>query len=144
MNEEMMPTQDERLMAALCHGAVLLPMWGLIASALIWVTQREASAYVRRQGMQAIAWQVLLLVVFFVGMGCYTVSIFGTIALTAALDQFSGPPVFMVLPFGTIGVIFLVMFLFFIGGIWAAVRSLQGRPFQYLLIGPRVDAFLQR
>lgn len=127
-------TQDDRLLAALCHIAVLLPMWGLILSGLIWATQREKSTYVRRQGVQALAWQVTLMVVFFLGMGCYMLSIFGIIGGTIVANT-SEPPTFIFLPFGVFGLIFLMMFLFVIFGIWATIRSAQGRDFVYPLVG---------
>lgn len=147
MNEKIMPTQDDKLISALAHGAVLLPMWGLIASALIWVTQREKSAFVRQQAAQAIAWQVALIAVFMLGMGCYMASFFlliGGAALTNGFDGAAGPPPFFFIPVGVMGLIFVMFFVFIIGGVWAAVRNLQGRPFRYPLIGAWVESFLAK
>ena len=37
------PTQDERVMAALSHLSVFIPLFGVIAPIVIWVTQKEKS-----------------------------------------------------------------------------------------------------
>ena len=141
------PTQDERLMAALGHGAIILPIWGLMLAALIWVTQREKSAYVRRQGAQALAWHVLQVAVTLVGFACYTLSIFGTVFLgvtgaVAGDGEVPFFPLFPIIPFLTMGLIFLIMLAFIMVGVVAAVQTLQGHDFRYPLLGPRVDAFL--
>jgi uncharacterized Tic20 family protein len=72
------PTQDERVMAALSHGSALLPMLGIIAPIIIWVTQKEKSKYVAFQALQALAYQTIMIVAYFFAMGCYILSFFGT------------------------------------------------------------------
>jgi uncharacterized Tic20 family protein len=68
--------QDERIMAALAHGSILLPMTGVIAPIVIWITQREKSRYVAFQSLQALLFQLILIVAWVLGMGCYMLSIF--------------------------------------------------------------------
>jgi uncharacterized Tic20 family protein len=83
------PTQDERIMAALAHASALLPMMGVIAPIIIWVTQKEKSQYVAFQSLQALAYQLSMIVAWFVGMGCYLLSFFG-IFLTIPFASSSG------------------------------------------------------
>lgn len=143
MDTKTIPTQDERILAALSHIAVLLPMWGLIMSGLIWATQREKSAYVRRQGVQALAWQISLLAGLFVGMGCYFASFFSVFFTAFAAETMDSPPLFFpVFPLLSFGLIFLIGIVFIIFGIVAAVRTLQGNEYVYPFIGDRVQAYL--
>lgn len=137
-------TQDERLMAGLAHGSILLPMWGLILSGLIFVTQREKSEYVRQQAAQAVGWQTALIVTFIAGMGCYMVTFFGIIGgliLTEGAATGGPPPAFF-LGFGVMGLIMLAMFAFMVIGIFGAVRAIQGRAFRYPLVGGFVARYL--
>ena len=145
-----MPTQDERLMAALAHASTLLPMMGVIAPIIIWVTQKEKSKYVAFQSLQALAFQLTMMLAWFVGMGCYMMSFFGMFLLipfsssssnTRNLDPVSGMGFllpFLVMAFISIGA------LFFIGyGIVGAVNTFQGKPFRYVIIGKKGEDFLQ-
>src|SRR4030042_1301430 len=58
---------DERNLAALAHATILLnfifPGMGLVAAAVIWLTQRERSSYVGNQALQATVFQVVLVFV---------------------------------------------------------------------------------
>lgn len=144
MKEAPSNTQDERLMAGLAHGSILLPMWGLILSGLIFVTQREKSEYVRQQAAQALGWQVTLIAGFFAGMGCYMVAFFGLVGVIIATDggSASGPPPAFFLPFGMMGILMLAMFAFVLVGLLGALRAFQGRGFRYPLVGAYVERFL--
>ena len=71
------PTQDERILAALAHGSILLPLWGLIGAVIIWVTQREKSRFIRFQALQATVYQIVLILSWFAGGACYMCSFFG-------------------------------------------------------------------
>ncbi len=57
------PNQEERIMAALSHGSVVLFGAGVIAAIVLWVTQKEKSAYVAFQALQATVYQMIGLVV---------------------------------------------------------------------------------
>lgn len=139
------PSQDERILAALVHAAALLPFWGIILSGLIWATQREKSDYVRHQGVQALAWQAAAVAMMFVGMGCYLASFFlgfATMLFTGATDE---PPfLFPLFPLFSMGLLFLLMAVFIVGGLIGTIQSLQGRKFVYPIIGTRVQEYLTR
>jgi uncharacterized Tic20 family protein len=135
-------TSDERIMAAIAHGAILLPMWGTIVSIIIWVTQKDKSAYMRHQGLQAVGWQVSQIALMILGMGCYMCSFFSIIpASEMAPINDSGFPLFFFVPFGTMGLMMLVTLVFIVIGIYAAVRSLQGRLFTYPIIGHYIENY---
>lgn len=88
------PTQDERVMAALAHASALLPLMGVIAPIVIWVSQKEKSKYVAFQALQALAYQLGMILAWFVGMGCYMLSFFGTflgIPLSSSTNSSQSP-----------------------------------------------------
>ncbi|MCI0649868.1 MAG: DUF4870 domain-containing protein [Chloroflexi bacterium] len=144
MDELKRPTQDERIMAALSHGAIVLPTWGIILATIVWLTQREKSEYVRRQAIQAVAWQVAQIGALFLGMACYMSTVFLIIGAVIAMDGSpSGePPAAIFLPFSAMGLVFLAMFVFIVFGIVAAVRVLQGATFRYPVVGGLVEKYL--
>lgn len=139
-------TQDERIIAALSHISILLPMIGIIAPIVIWITQKERSRFVAFQALQAIAFQLLLVVMWFGGMACYMGSFFLTFFGTMARDVIghSGPPIAFFLPFVMMFGMLGVMGVFIIYGIVAAVMTFQGKDFRYFLVGKWVERYTQR
>ncbi len=145
MNNELTTTQDERLLAALSHISVLLPLWGLILSGMVWATQREKSAYVRQQGAQAVGWQVAEILLLLVGFGCYLFSFvfvfLGIMASTGGGDP--EPPLLVFAPFLILFLILGLFAVFMLTGLYGAIRSLQGREFAYPVVGRRVRNYLE-
>ena len=139
-------SQDDKIVGALAHAAALLPMWGIIAPVLIWVTQREKSEYIRQQSAQALAWQLLQIVLFFIGMGLYMGGIFLTVGTAFFFFEMnsSGPPPAFFIPVCIMGFVFLIFLVSIVMALYAAVRNLQGHDFTYPLIGRRVRAYLAK
>ncbi len=142
-------TQDERVMAGLAHLSALIPMMGIIASIVIWVTQKDKSKYVGFQSLQAIAYQISMVIAYFIGWGCYMISFFGIFfAIPFAATPGSAEPtsplaaIPVLFPFIIVGLIFLGGFVMIVYAIYAAVRTFQGKPFQYVLIGRWVTRFM--
>jgi uncharacterized Tic20 family protein len=148
------PNQDERIMAALSHVTAILPFLGVIAPIVIWVTQKDESQYVAFQALQALAYQLTMILAWFVGMICYMCSFFGTflgmIPLTATSPEEPSPlavagfTLTFLIPFIVFGAIFVGGILFVIYGLVGAVMVLQGKDFRYLIIGTRLERYLQR
>lgn len=141
------PTHDERVMAALAHISIIIPLMGAVLPGVIWVTQKEKSRYVAFQALQALALQLAVVVGWIAGMGCYTLSFFG-IFLTIPFNGGSGnvsPGEFLVfLPFGILGLLALAWVAVLIYAIAGAVLTLQGKDFRYALLGERVERFMQQ
>ncbi len=139
--------QDERVLAALSHVSVLLPMIGILAPILIWVTQREKSRYTAFQSLQAIVFQLVLILIYFAGFACYLGSFFLVFLSTGILGGFrvSGAAGLLFLfPFGVILLMLVVMFLMAIYGLVGAVMTFQGKDFRYALIGQWVERYTQQ
>ena len=154
MNTPSLSQQDERIMAALAHISALLPMIGLIGPITIWVTQREKSRYVAFQALQAIAFQLAFILIWFAGFACYAGSFFlmffGSFILGGVLQGVDASPAvggvfggMFLLPVTII--IFMMVFFFsmIIYGIVAAVLTFQGKDFRYLLVGKWVERYTQ-
>jgi uncharacterized Tic20 family protein len=137
----MQPTEDERVLAALSHASIVanvVNLAGMIATALIWTMQRERSAYVRVQALQALVYQgAVLLVAIFLGL-------FGGMCLALSLlpvllrpDLYHGSPPSYSVWIGVLGVLTIIGFgvLAMIYGLYGAYQVYRGRPFRYLLIG---------
>ncbi len=144
------PNQNDKIMAALGHISVLLPLIGLIAPIIIWTTQKEKSKYVSFQALQAIAYQLIMIFAYFIAMGCYMLSFFSTFLTIPFSNETQNPsasPLFMIgfmIPFLIFGAIFIGGAIFVLYGIIGAVLTIQGKDFRYFIIGDRVASFLEK
>ena len=143
-------TQNDKIMAALAHISALLPMMGVIAPIIIWATQKDKSEYVAFQALQAIVYQLLMIMAWFVGMGCYMLSFFSTfLAIPFATGSEGDPnsPFFMIgfiVPFLVMGGMFLGSGIFIVYGIFGAIMTFQGKDFRYAIIGKRLKRYLEQ
>lgn len=134
-------SQEERLLAALAHAAIITGMIAPVAGLLIYITQKEKSAYAARQGMQAAIYQLLGLLVMILAWSCwgvfYTISL---IPLMANADKYNDapPPIFWV-GIGSMICPFIIMAIWGLYGLWGAVRAWTGADFRYLVIGQMVE-----
>src|SRR5215510_1615873 len=144
--------QNDKIMAALAHVSAILPFMGVIAPIVIWVTQKDKSEYVAFQALQAVVYQLSMILAWFVGMSCYMLSFF-TMFLGIPFAGESGQvdpsiaPLFalgFMIPFLVFGAIFVGGALFVIYGLIAAIQVFQGKDFRYFIIGTRLENYLQK
>ena len=145
------PAQNDKIMAALAHVSALLPLMGVIAPIIIWATQKDKSEFVAFQALQAIAYQLLMILAWFVGMGCYMLSFFATFLTIpfAGNGSESTPssPFFMLgflIPFIIFGAIFVGGAIFILYGVVGAIMTFQGKNFRYIILGNRLSSYLQK
>lgn len=145
--------QEEKIMTALAHISILLPFMGLIAPIVIWVTQKDKSSYINFQALQAIAYQVSFLLLWFIIMGCYMCSFFGMFfimpagAILAEGGEETVGAIMALTFFVPFTIIFTAIGLFLlivVYGIIGAIMTLQGRDFQYIFIGKKVKQFMEK
>ena len=154
--------QDERMFAALSHITILLPFMGILGPVLIWATQKEKSEYVKFQALQALFYQLSLILIGLIGWICYFLSFFlsfggmflsmFSIPLAAAGGDTESPLLMIILflvsmlpvaiPFMVLGLLLLLGVIFVVYGVVGAINAMQGKDFVYLFIGKRVMAFL--
>jgi uncharacterized Tic20 family protein len=144
------PTQNDKIMAALAHVSALLPLMGVIAPIIIWATQKDKSEYVAFQALQAVAYQLLMVLAWFLGMGCYMLSFFTTfltLPFAGGQETTTIPPMFMIgflIPFIIFGLIFIGGFIFIVYGMIGAVMAFQGKNFRYIILGNRLANYLRK
>lgn len=164
-------TQDDKIMAAVGHATIIWPVLGIIAPLVIWATQREKSAFVAFQALQATLYHVTLILAGLVCGICYLFTYFGAVlgGLGIAFGMVltlrgEGPPPEDLAPGGIIAMFlaFLVMLFFYLlvlglmmmalagwlayiaYGLYGAVASFRGRDFRYVVIGPRLERYLRQ
>lgn len=143
MSEQMVLKQEEKTLAGLAHGSVILGIFtngvgGLVAALVIWVLQREKSAYAAGQALQALVYQAITFVVTMVAWCCWGILYAALIIVPIASNPGaydSTPPAglwvglgLMIIPIGLWG-------LFILYGFYGAIRCFGGRDFQYAIIG---------
>lgn len=136
--------QNENILAALSHATVLIPMMGVIAPIVIWATQKDKSAYVAFQALQATIYQFVMIIAYFAGMLLYMLSIpvmivFSELSSSGSVDDFGFifPMLVLVMIFGGGG-------LFILYGLFGTVMTFLGKNFHYILIGGWLEKYLKR
>lgn len=146
LETEIDETQEANWVAGICHATAILQLWGIVTPLLVWFTQKERSARLRFQSMQAVVYQGIALVVYIVGMALYMLSFFGLFLMLFAAGTMSeggeiqGPAGLIILIFfGVIMIIWLVIMLlapiYYLLAGFASLRTIQGHPFRYPIIG---------
>ncbi len=134
------PNFDERLMAVLAHGSIVANGLGILVGLVIWVTQREKSAYAARQGLQAAVYQLLgmiVIVALWVVWGIFYAITFIPVVQNAEQYSDAPPPLFWV-GLGSMLVPFAVMVAWGLYGLWGALAAWHGQDFRYAIIGRRL------
>lgn len=138
--------REERLLSALSHAGVLLPVYGIIAPIAVWVTQRAKSRKVTFQAIQATLYQALPLVFTLVFFGCYMAAIsLGMWAIIPMSEGGNDAAAGMAITFLSLcPMVILMLFytLFIVYGVVGAIKVLRGAEFHYWLIGPWLERYL--
>jgi uncharacterized Tic20 family protein len=143
MSEEITVSRDERMMAGLAHGGILLGpvtsgVGGIGVALLIWLTQRGKSAYVAAQALQALVYQLVTLLLAMMFWCCWgglwMLMIMPPLIANPSAYENTPPAgmwvglILMIIPLGLMGLTTLY-------GLWGAVRSMSGHDFKYAVIG---------
>ncbi len=154
MEEQGSKTQPERVLAALAHGSILLRLVSLdivvgtmvglgyvaigigIAVALsIWLVMKGKSAYVRGQALQAVVYQVAVVVVTMVWGFAWVPLLAGIF-----LIDLGSPPRWAGLPLLWIPLGFQVLANLY--ALLGAVRCLGGHDFRYAIVSKLVGRWI--
>lgn len=126
-------TQDEKAYAGLAHALMTCTWW--IGPLVIYLTKKE-SRFVGFHAMQALLWQIIFTVLYFVSIAAWMVVIFSTVALHPQNTPNAPFPI----------AIFIVMPIFwlFVMGAWAitlilaimyCLKAMRGEWAAYPVIG---------
>lgn len=143
MSKETAPTQKAKTLAALAHGSILLGLFtngvgGIVASLVIWATQKDKAPYAAAQALQSMVYQGVTFVVTMIAWCCwgilYTAMIMVPLIGDAAAYEANPPAglwvglILMIVPLALWGV-------FIAYGLYGAARCLDGRDFKYAIVG---------
>jgi uncharacterized Tic20 family protein len=132
-------TTENRLLAALAHGSVVIQGLGLLVGVLVYVTQRDKSRYAAHQALQAAVYQLVNLII--IGAMWVIWGVFYAWSIMSMVDQPRNSalsPMFMV-SLGATVIPLGLMLAVDVYGLWAALRTWQGRDFRYPLLGSWLD-----
>ena len=119
-------TSDDKTWAALAHATILLSvlsagLLGPIAAFVIWLLKQDKSPYVRRQAMQSVVFQLIVIVLswgMWLAIGLLSIVLVGLCCI----------------PVGLIITLMPVLY-----GCYAAYECSQGRSFSYWLVGDLIS-----
>jgi uncharacterized protein len=128
------PTQDEKTMAMLAHVLQIFTWW--IGPLVIFIVKQD-SKFVRFHALQALLWQIALIVFWMLGMGVWIAVIFSTIFSSAGKSAPNqAPPVALFAGIGLIWVLLMAVYLSnILFGILFGVKAGRGEWASYPLIG---------
>lgn len=133
--------QDERIMAAISHASIIAGGFGIVAAAVIWLVQREKSSYVRFQALQATVYQftgMLAILLAWACWGCFYALSFVPMIKDPQGFEDAPPPIFWI-GLASMVVPIVIMGLWWLYGLYGGLRTLQGRDFEYLVLGPMIE-----
>ncbi len=140
------PTSDEKLMGAIAH------LFGPLGAIIVWAVQKDKSRFVKFQALQALTFDVVIAL----GMGILFFCIFGVGFLGMSGAMFTSmntpssseglSPFFllpMIFPFTIFGCVFPISFILLLVRLAASISILNGRNYQYPVIGKWLDTFME-
>jgi uncharacterized Tic20 family protein len=160
MEEQVSKTQLERVLAALAHGSILswVPLnivggtiiglgvvgigigvcgigIGIAVALSIWLVMKGRSDYVRGQALQAVVYQVAVVVITMVHSYAWMLLLAGILQI-----DLGSPPRWAGLPLFWIPVGFQVLANLY--ALWGAVRCLGGHDFRYAIVSKLVGRWI--
>jgi uncharacterized Tic20 family protein len=136
---------EDRWVVSMGHFAVIIMLWGMLASLTAWILQSKRSLFLKFQSTQTLVFQVCVTLLFFGGILFYIAGAFvllGAIGLSGGAELTSTGIVGLVI-FLIFLLIFLVILLivpvFHIMGQWAGYRVLKGDNYYYPILGRLIE-----
>ena len=128
------PTQDDKTMAMLAHVLQIFTWW--IGPLVIFIVKQD-SKFVRFHALQALLWQMALVVFWMLGMAVWFAAIFSTVfSSIGRTAPNSAPPVAVFVGFGVIWLLLMAVYLSnILFGIWFGIKAGRGEWACYPLIG---------
>lgn len=128
-------------MAALAHGSIVTGQIGIIAAIAIYLNQKGKSAYAAKQAAQAAVYQLvgfLAIILLWICWGAFYFATFIPIINNPNQFEDAPPPLFWV---GMISMVcpMILMALWGLYGVIAAIQTWMGKEFKYAVIGNIVE-----
>ena len=137
-------TREDRLVAALCHASAVYLFTGMLVPLIIWQSQKERSPFLRRQALQALIYQGIGTVAYGLAMFLLMLAYFFVMIPLIMADSGHFNPegfqtiiliLFSLIMLGGLFFSFIVVPIYYVFAVLGVVRNLQGRDFNYPLVG---------
>jgi len=132
------PEREARWMAALTYAGVLINPYGWLIPLIVWLTQKERSALLRFQALQALLYQgigTLVLMGLSLLMGGLAIPMILVLAFVGSFS--SSLPVLVVIPWVALVLLITTLSLIYVFfGLWMGMRVAQGQDFTFPGLGP--------
>lgn len=146
MNEPLNLTSDEKLMGGVAH------IFGPLVAIIVWVTQKDKSPFVKFQSLQALAFDLFVIIVsglsffclfgfMFLGMSWAMFTAIESISPDGFMSIFALP---FIIPFVTFACVTPVSLGILVLRLIAGVTVLNGRNYKYPIIGKWLENFLNQ
>ena len=149
--EEIWLNEDHefRWVAAMGHFSILILLWGMLAPLTAWILRGKQNSFLKFQSVQALIYQTLATILFFVAIFLYLLSVALIFVGLGVIEEVNFNS-----PMGVVGIvlfaasvlvsILLLLLLPFmhIMGQWAGYRVLKGDNYRYPLVGHGVDKWI--
>ncbi len=140
-------SREDDLVAGICHSSAMVLLWGLILPWAVWSTQKERSARLRFQALQAFIFQLLGLIATIFAFFLLFAMMVAVIALSATMNSAAGissdTGLYLII---AVFVMLLCMSVFFLAlptyhlfALIAWVRVTRGRHYRYPLLGKFIE-----
>lgn len=147
---QIMETQEDNWVSGVCHATAILQLWGVVTPLIVWFSQKERSARLRFQSMQAFVYQMIAFAAYMLGMAAYMIFFFGfffTLILGDTMgrgNDLQGPPAIMMAVFFGVMILFwlfviIVMPVYYLLAGWAGFRVVRGHHFRYPILGKLIE-----
>jgi uncharacterized Tic20 family protein len=147
---QMVETQEDNWVSGVCHATAILQMWGVITPLIVWFSQKERSAHLRFQSMQAFVYQMIAVAAYMLGMAAYMLFFFGMFfslilgTTRGGSGDLQGPPAIMMAIFLGAMLIFwlfvmISMPIYYLLAGWAGLRVIHGHHFRYPILGKIIE-----
>ena len=130
-------SSEEQVSSGLSHLGILMPLYGLVLPVIIWVTQKEKSRFVAAQALQAIAYQIGVMVLWLMMVIPWMAFVIAMVVVSATSGHLAEhpPAAFFVGYFGFIAFALLFWLVVLIYGFYGAYSAFKGRDFRYVIVG---------
>ena len=150
VTEEEFVEHENNWVSGICHATTILRFVGMLTPLIVWFSQREQSAKIRFQALQAVIYQLIAIVAgilsYVVGAVFYFLFL-ASLLFTGVSGGFSSPETEMTGPFAIFFISFLVLMMFlglaslivvpiyYLLSIIASISTIRGRDFRYPILG---------
>jgi uncharacterized Tic20 family protein len=142
--------REDHFVAAIGHSTSVLMLWGVIVPLMVWVTQKDRSRFLSFQSLQAMVYQGLGTLAYFLGMAVYMIFIFGIMAASLFVGSSSSQMTPIVgllffIPLTCFGFVFFILWpLYQLLAFIASIKVLRGRDYQYPFLGKFISRRMER